>query len=74
MFFAEDILSFYEAPRPQGAASRKGDFVHIVSLAPAYKAGLAGHVPVNGSKELTTFSNTPRYFSAMSLGAVYLKT
>ena len=36
-----------EAPRPQGGASRKGSFVHIVPLDPAYKAGLAGHVPVN---------------------------
>ncbi len=35
-----------EAPRPQGGASRKGNFVHIVPLDPAYKAGLAGHVPV----------------------------
>jgi hypothetical protein len=37
-----------EAPRPQGGASRKGNFVHIVPLDPAYKAGLAGHVPANG--------------------------
>jgi len=35
-----------EAPRPQGGASRKGNFVYIVPLDPAYKAGLAGHVPV----------------------------
>jgi hypothetical protein len=35
-----------EAPRPQAGASRKGNFVHIVLLDPAYKAGLAGHVPV----------------------------
>jgi len=44
-----------EAPRPQGGASRarsgerlasKGNFVHIVPLDPAYKAGLVGHVPV----------------------------
>jgi len=34
-----------EAPRPQGWASRKGSFVHIVPLDPACKAGLAGHVP-----------------------------
>ena len=34
-----------EAPRPQGAASRRGSFLHIVPLDPAYKAGLAGHVP-----------------------------
>jgi hypothetical protein len=35
-----------EAPRQRGEASRKGDIVHIVPLDPAYKAGLAGHVPV----------------------------
>jgi hypothetical protein len=35
----------YEAPRPQGAASRRGIIIHIVPLHPAYKAGLAGHVP-----------------------------
>ncbi len=35
-----------EAPRLQGGASRKGSFVCIVPLDPAYKAGLAGHVPV----------------------------
>jgi hypothetical protein len=34
-----------EAPRPQGGASRKGNFIHIVPLDRAYKAGLAGHVP-----------------------------
>jgi hypothetical protein len=34
-----------EAPRPQGGASRRGSFLHIVPLDPAYKAGLAGHVP-----------------------------
>jgi hypothetical protein len=36
-----------EAPHPQGGASRKGNFIRIVPLDPAYKAGLAGHVPVN---------------------------
>ena len=35
-----------EAPRPQGGASRRGSFVRIVPLDPAYKAGLAGHLPV----------------------------
>jgi hypothetical protein len=41
------IKSKCEAPRPyKGGASRKGNFVHIVPLDPAYKAGLAGHVPV----------------------------
>jgi hypothetical protein len=34
-----------EAPHSQGRASRKGSFVHIVPLAPACRAGLAGHVP-----------------------------
>ena len=34
-----------EAPRPQGGASRRGSFLHIVPLDPTYKAGLAGHVP-----------------------------
>jgi hypothetical protein len=35
-----------EAPRSQGGASRKGNFILIVPLDPAYKAGLAGHLPV----------------------------
>ena len=43
-----------EAPRPQGGASRKGSFIYIVPLDPAYKAGLAGHVPVKAD-------NYPRY-------------
>ncbi len=38
-----------EAPRPQDGASRQGVTIHIVPLDPAYKAGLAGHVPVKGS-------------------------
>jgi hypothetical protein len=37
-----------EAPRPQGGASRKRNTVFIVPLDPAYKAGLAGHLPVKG--------------------------
>jgi hypothetical protein len=41
---AEETVGF-EAPRPQGGASRKGNFVDIVPLNPAYKPGLAGHVP-----------------------------
>ena len=36
--------SFLKLPA-QGWASRKGSFVHIVPLDPAYKAGLTGHVP-----------------------------
>jgi hypothetical protein len=35
-----------EAPRPQGGASRKGNLIYIVPLDPAYRAGLAGHLPV----------------------------
>jgi hypothetical protein len=43
---------------PDGGASRKGNFVRIVPLDPAYKVGLAGHVPV---KNLKLFPNaTPR--------------
>jgi hypothetical protein len=34
-----------EASRPQGGASRKGNLIYIVPLDPAYKAGLAGHLP-----------------------------
>jgi hypothetical protein len=50
-----------EAPRPQGGASRtrsgehnvsKGNFIHIVPLDPAYKAGLAGHAPAKGMSSL----------------------
>jgi hypothetical protein len=40
----------FEAPRPQGGASRKGNYILIVPLDPAYKAGLAGHLPVNKEK------------------------
>ena len=35
-----------EAPRLEGGASRKGNFTLIVPLDPAYKAELAGHLPV----------------------------
>jgi len=42
---AAGFLIVSEAPRPQGGASRRGSFVHVVPLDPAYKAGLAGHVP-----------------------------
>jgi hypothetical protein len=41
-----------EAPRSQRAASRRGSLLHIVPLDPAYKAGLAGHVPAK-DKDLT---------------------
>jgi len=40
------IATRNEAPRPQGGASRKGNLIYIVPLDPAYKAGLAGHLPV----------------------------
>jgi hypothetical protein len=39
-----------EAPRPQGGASRKRNTVLVVPLDPAYKAGLAGHLPVNKTR------------------------
>jgi len=35
-----------EAPCPQGGASWTGSFAYILPLDPAYKAGLAGHLPV----------------------------
>jgi len=38
-----------EAPRPQAGASRKRIIFLIVPLDPAYKAGLAGHLPVRRS-------------------------
>jgi hypothetical protein len=41
-----------EAFRPQGGASRKGNTVLIVPLDPAYKAGLAGHLPVKLNPKL----------------------
>ena len=53
----EDI----EAPQPQAGASRarsgerkarKGSIVLIVPFDPAYKAGLAGHLPVKGLPSL----------------------
>jgi hypothetical protein len=45
---AGDVRSI-EAARPQGGASRKGNFLIIVPLDPAYKAGFAGHLPVKRS-------------------------
>jgi hypothetical protein len=39
-------ISKSEAPRPEGGASRQCNIIHIVPLYPAYKAGLAGHLPV----------------------------
>jgi len=39
-----------EASRPKGGASRQGIFFYIVPLDPAYKAGLAGHIPVSQSE------------------------
>ncbi len=38
-----------ESLRPQGGASRQGITIDIVPLAPAYKAGLAGHLPVKST-------------------------
>jgi hypothetical protein len=34
-----------EAARPQGGASRKGNYANIAPLITAYKAGLAGYAP-----------------------------
>jgi len=50
-----------EAPRPQGGASRKGNLIYIVPLDPAYKAGLAGHLPVKADhiKELSLIRKPP---------------
>jgi hypothetical protein len=42
----------FEAPRPQAGASRERKTVLIVPLGPAYKAGLAGHLPVKTSPHL----------------------
>jgi len=50
----------FEAPRPQGGASRKGNFIYIVPLDPAYKAGLAGHLPAK-------CLNAKKRFSVQSL-------
>ena len=45
-------LPAHRAGLPEPASGEqnvsKGIFVHIVPLDPAYKAGLAGHVPVKG--------------------------
>jgi hypothetical protein len=43
-----------EAPRPQGGASRKGSFVHIVPLDPAYKAGSRGTFRPNDKVQMST--------------------
>ena len=43
-------LLFLKLPAYRVAASRKGNFFYIVPLDPAYKAGLAGHLPVKGWK------------------------
>ena len=44
------FLIISEAPRPQAGASRKRITVLIMPLDPAYKAGLAGHLPVSLKK------------------------
>jgi len=49
-----------EAPRPQGGASRKGNLIYIVPLDPAYKAGLAGHLPVKAQSS-NQFQNSNNY-------------
>jgi len=40
-----------EALRPQGDASRKGNFFYIVPLDPPYKAAVAGHAPATAKKQ-----------------------
>ena len=45
-----------EAPRPQGGASRKRNTIFVVPLDPAYKAGLAGHLPVKSQFSLNSSS------------------
>jgi len=62
----ERQLTESEAPRPQARASRarsgerdasKGNVALIVPLDPAYKAGLAGHLPAK-DKDLTLEAKT----------------
>jgi hypothetical protein len=49
-----------EAPRLQAGASRKGNIVLVVPLDPAYKAGLAGHLPVKTDPvSISTFPGSP---------------
>jgi hypothetical protein len=53
-----------EAPRPQGGASRKGSFVHIVPLNPVYPA-LAGRGtfrPKRGSVPISSQKKQPVFF------------
>jgi hypothetical protein len=50
-------LTESEAPRPQARASLKGNVALIVPLDPAYKAGLAGHLPAK-DKDLTSEAKT----------------
>jgi len=40
-------------PAHRAGASRRGSFIHIVPLHPAYNAGLAGHVPAKKIRVLT---------------------
>jgi len=61
----ETYIKISEAPRPLGGASRKGNLIYIVPLDPAYKAGLAGHLPVNSETELCIFITIliPKHFT-----------
>jgi len=43
-----------EALRPQGDASRKGNFFYIVPLDPPYKAAFAGHAPATAKGQSMT--------------------
>ncbi len=60
-----------EAPRPQGGASRKGNFILIVPLDPAYKAGLAGHLPVRRRSYDYGKQNTGKGFETWIRGLRY---
>jgi len=39
-------LGIVKLPAHRAGASRKGNLIYIVPLDPAYKAGLAGYLPV----------------------------
>ena len=72
-----------EAPRPQGGASRarsgeqeasKGNFILIVPLDPAYKAGLAGYLPVkirSPMRRKTLFDKRQRLPAKAILSALF---
>ena len=47
MYVANVIDEIVKLPAHRAGASRRGSYVRIVPFNPAYKAGLAGHVPAN---------------------------